>query len=191
MDISPGDLSRPMKYSVMNISNAPGCFGSPTIRARNHPLCGQCNFARLCKAEAADLSARLDEVKRDLRVKTKPKPPIEGLTEQGRKLVDALSQQNVDLAAVQLVLSAPNKIAPKLTQNWEDPHVCWGVDYLRRHRQASYGELINEFRRRSATAEEGKTMPDGSVSLHVTSFLDAMKYLGVVAEDDGYIKVIE
>lgn len=49
-----------MKKTI-KLSNAPGCIGSPTIRAMEHPLCGTCAFKDICHQLALRNRARLVE----------------------------------------------------------------------------------------------------------------------------------
>lgn len=45
----------------LKLSDAPGCIGSPLIRAENHPICRNCGFKVVCAKLAARNEERLKE----------------------------------------------------------------------------------------------------------------------------------
>lgn len=56
-------------------SAAPGCLGSPTIRAMNHPLCGECPFRTICGKLVIVNERRLEEDMGIGRIERREKQP--------------------------------------------------------------------------------------------------------------------
>jgi len=191
--------------ATVKLSDAPGCIGSPIIRAEDHPICRNCLFTNICGKLATRNKARLEA---DLGISELSKDTGKKLVKGAEKLTirQLEDPNNIDK---QPLTTAGKRMQGLLLTNLSGPEQLHDALKQSDRQQAEHdlqfvkpvwaakimllmwdndGEITKKDMREYMTHDVGLTQM--VVNVHASTFINAMTNLDLIKQDKTKLRII-